>query len=267
MDQRTVASVFVAVATSIFLGAVALREHQAPEFASSASVPCSPSPKFKIVDLPGPKTVIAQGKGFDLNGFGWLVAKVCSPGTLVINARGDTLDGIGPQMFVSVEDRSIFEGEVVKQRTIKVDVPNPGTIKIAYLNDASKRDVRVATFSHVSFAGVDCNKFSGVKGENWNAARQLAVLVDTPLTLTPCAAGQLSFRLSGRAGNGAYPVVTVAQGGRTLLSRTTTTEASIVSVKVTSRPVTFTLSNPFNQLLADRNLYVSNLSFVPKARR
>lgn len=61
--------------------------------------------------------------------------RVCSPGTLVITARGSELGGVGAHMVVSGSGRNLWEGEVTAPVALALDVPEAGWIAVAFLND------------------------------------------------------------------------------------------------------------------------------------
>lgn len=61
--------------------------------------------------------------------------RVCEAGALVFAARGSFAGGHGAQLVVSWRDRVLWEGEVVEEQAIEVEVPGAGWIGLAFVND------------------------------------------------------------------------------------------------------------------------------------
>ena len=75
------------------------------------------------------------------------------------------------------------------------------------------------------------------------------------------------MRLLGRKGNGALPILKITQGSRELYRQPVATTWQPLSLNVQRRPLTLTLINPYWKTLADRNLNVRRLEFVPATAR
>ena len=170
----------------------------------------------------------------------------------------------------------VLDGAVIaapafnRERTVSVSIPKSGRLFLGYFNDYYLADVRVATLRDVDFIAPTCDGFESVvvpkeTGGAWNEVAHVATLVQAvPMTLTPCAAGTLSMRAIGREGQSAFPELQFQQAGKALTTLTTSAEFQKVSLEVGAAPLTITLTNPYGETLADRNLNVRRLEFIPR---
>ncbi|OLV15839.1 hypothetical protein BOO71_0013633 [Deinococcus marmoris] len=128
----------------------------------------------------------------------------------------------------------------------------------------------MATLSDVQLTAPGCQGFQSVTvpAENagaWYPEDRIAILVrDVPATLIPCAAGELTFKAQGREGKSAYPLVTFKQNGRVIQTVQTGEEFTPVRVPVGATPLSVTVTNAYGVTLADRNLNLEHLGFVPR---
>ncbi|MDV6375397.1 hypothetical protein [Deinococcus arenicola] len=158
-----------------------------------------------------------------------------------------------------------------RERTVSLKIPHAGRIYLGFFNDYYLADVRVATLRDIKLTAPACQGFKSVNvpiesAGIWYPAAQAASLVrDIPMTLIPCAAGELTMRVQGREGNGAFPILTFKQGGQAI--ETLQTDANFKSVRLSLSPetATVTVSNAYGVTLANRNLNVRRLEFVPDA--
>lgn len=61
--------------------------------------------------------------------------RVCSAGTLNLTAHGSTFHGTGPHLVVSLGARTVWEGEVADPVGLEIEMPGPGWVGIAFVND------------------------------------------------------------------------------------------------------------------------------------
>ena len=77
-----------------------------------------------------------QGGAVALYAGGFVRVRVCAPGRLSFVARGSLVDGRGPYLVVAWGDRPLFATEVREPRRVVLEVPGPGWLLLAFLNDA-----------------------------------------------------------------------------------------------------------------------------------
>lgn len=231
-----------------------------------AAAACSEPPTFKLGHNPGGVNASQQGAGFKLSSEAWVETNLCSAGTLNISASGELGGDELPQLTVYLNAELLAVLPFNQQQTIPVKVPRPGRIILGFFNDYYLADVRVASLDQIKLDTPGCKDFDvevpPESAGNWYPQPHIATLVrDPPMILKPCAAGELSMRLRGREGNGAFPNLVFRQGGRTIKTAKTGEDWQPVSLKITSAPLTVSVSNPYGKTLANRNLKVENLSF------
>ncbi|QLG11521.1 hypothetical protein HLB42_12580 [Deinococcus sp. D7000] len=231
---------------------------------------CTQPPVFTPGYQAGENYVIPQGEGFKFRAESWLEADLCSAGTLKITADGELAGDEEPQLTV-VLDGTVFAAPAFNgERTVELPVPRSGHLLLGYFNDYYLADVRVATLRDVAFTAPTCEGFRSVvvpkeTGGVWNDVAHVATLVRAvPMTLTPCAAGTLSMRVIGREGQSAFPELQFQQAGKTLKTFSTSAEFQKMSLAVGAAPLAITLTNPYGETLADRNLNVRRLEFIPR---
>ncbi|WP_407571581.1 hypothetical protein [Deinococcus altitudinis] len=135
MNWKVATGLLPVIATTIFLSIVATRPRVPPEFAGPIQTACEKTPKFSIAVPQGPDTILPNGKGFEMNGFGWLAAQVCSPGTLRVIAAGDSADGVGARMDVTLNTEWLTSETFSSQRNVVIQIPKAGLLKLAFTND------------------------------------------------------------------------------------------------------------------------------------
>ena len=254
-------------------GLTTLSPGQAPEVQVASSARCSQPPVFTRGYQRGQDYVIPRGNGFLFRSDAWIETQLCHGGTLSITAQGELAGQELPQLTVVLNSEIIATPRFDRERTAQVRVPAAGRLILGYFNDYYEADVRVATLRGFKLKGTDCEGFTSITvpreaGGTWSAQTLYATLVRAvPMTVVPCGHGTLSVVLVGRPGNGAYPEVTVSQGGRTLARVRTAAHPQSLSVDVQAQPLTITVTNPYFKTIGDRNLLVSGLTFSPDESR
>ncbi|CAM3515789.1 hypothetical protein [Deinococcus frigens] len=245
---------------------VQVRELSVPPMRAEA---CTQPPIFKPGYQRRDNYVIPQGTGFKFDSDAWIEADLCSPGTLKITADGDLAGDEDPQLTVVLDATVLASPRFNQERTASVNVPHAGRIYLGFFNDYYLADVRVATLRDIKLTAPDCNGFKSVNvpkesAGNWYPEASAATLVrDMPMTLIPCAAGKLTMRVQGREGNGAFPILTFKQGRKVVKVLQTTSNFQQVRLPLKADLATITVSNAYNETLANRNLNVRRLEFVP----
>ena len=239
---------------------------------SVCSGPARSQPSFRVEYQHSDQSLLAAGQGFRFQGVAWLGAQLCSPGTLRLSADGEVADGEAPRLIVTLDNQVVRSEPVGRLRTLRVRVPSAGHLRLAYLNDFYRADVRIADFQKFSLEGTTCPA-PGVKvtapgpGAVWNADTGLATLTWAgPLKLRPCGEGVLHLQLRGRSAHGTFPALRVEQAGRPEQALIATDGWSRVSLPVGAGEISIQMTNPLNQTLADRNLNLRSIEFVPDQR-
>ncbi|GGO19024.1 hypothetical protein [Deinococcus humi] len=230
---------------------------------------CAQPIVFKPGYQRGENYVVPQGQGFKFLSDAWLEANICSAGILKITADGELGGDEQPRLLVAFDGDIIANPAFSQERSIQISIPKAGSLYLGYLNDFYSADVRVATLSYVQLNAPACKGFQSVSvpkgsGNSWYpAARSVSLVNLPPITLTPCGAGELTLKVRGSEGNGAFPILIFRQGERVFKTLTTTSEWQPLSFKLTSAPIDIWLINPYNKTLADRNLKCANWSSLP----
>lgn len=66
---------------------------------------------------------------------GFTKQQVCSSGRLTFTAQGSLARGRGSHLVVSLQDQVLWEGEVLEPRDFELEVPGPGWLTLAFVND------------------------------------------------------------------------------------------------------------------------------------
>lgn len=232
---------------------------------------CTQPPIFKPGYQRRDNYVIPQGDGFKFDSDAWVEADLCSPGTLKITADGDLAGDEDPQLTVVLDATVLAAPRFNKERMVSITVPHAGRIYLGFFNDYYLADVRVATLRDIKFIAPECQGFNSINvptesAGSWYPEARTAYLVrDPPMTLTPCAAGELTMQVQGREGNGAFPILTFKQDGQIIKTLQTTVEFQMVRLPLKADLATITVGNAYGVTLANRNLNVRRLEFVPNA--
>ncbi|MEW6422672.1 MAG: hypothetical protein AB1511_13235 [Deinococcota bacterium] len=209
-----------------------------------------------------------EGGGFKFWGESRLDTDLCSAGVLLVTAEGQVAGGAPPRLDIALNSRSLASFTFGAPRTVRVPIPGPGRLTLGYFNDYYRSEARIASLENLRFRGRACRDL-GVTvppetGGSWNPSTRTAFLVtDVPMTLRPCAAGELTMRVLGRPGNGIFPILELEQGGRRLARVQTSGVRQPLRLDVAPGPLTIRLTNPYFKELADRNLMVRQLEFRP----
>ena len=258
--------------TAIFSGVVAWTAHfsvSVPNMTTEHPVQsCNQPPIFKTGYQRESNGVSAIGKGFDFQGVAWLETHICSSGTLQVVAEGKAANGQDPLLQIGLNSETIASEAVGRRKYISVYLPNPGQLTLGYFNDFYRSDARVATLDHISFYGTGCNSLKVVvppaTGGQWEPESRTASLVsNVPMTIEPCSIGSLSLHVMGQAGKYILPLIEFRQAGKHLSTVQTTTERQLIQLSVIALPVTISLINPYFKELADRNLKLISVRFIP----
>ena len=269
---------FFMIPIIIVAGLVSWQSWQTPAAASlvspqpeKAALDCRQPPVYLVGYKREENGVTPRGAGFRFDGISWLSTDVCSPGILTIRADGEEAGGAAPTLVVTLNSESLANLDIpAGEKTYSVRIPEAGRLTLGYFNDYYLADVRVATLEKFKFSGSGCKAVQvdvpAATGGTWRPDYNSASLVsDVPMSLTPCAAGELEVQVVGREGNGAFPVLSFQQGDKVLQTLTTTQKRQRVKLTLSASPLTITLTNPYGRTVADRNLNLRSLEFTPTA--
>lgn len=239
-----------------------------PPPVSAAS--CTQPPVFQAGYQREDNGLVAAGQGYKFNGMSWIQANLCSAGTLKITASGEVAGDELPQLTVLQDDQTLSILDFDQQEKIsEVKVPHPGNVYLAYFNDYYLSEARIATLQALNLTGADCSGFKSVDvpkatGGVWNAqASAVALVSSVPMTLIPCDTGQLSFQILGREAKKTFPELAFGQDGKTIKTVLAGGHSQLIRLAVSAAPITITLTNPYFVQLADRNLSVQQIEFIP----
>lgn len=235
---------------------------------NNTNLTCSKSPRFRSGYEQDGASLLSVGQGFRFQGVSWLETDVCSSGILQLTAAGEIADNQAPILQIALNSKVLSVQEFTQRRTINLHIPNKGRLTLGYFNDYYLADVRVATLENLSFSGSSCKTIDVLvpkeTGGQWVPGDRTVTLVsNTPMTVTPCAAGTLSLQIVGRSGLGEFPVLKFKQDQINVLEVKTGKNFQIIQLNINASPLTVTLTNPYGKTLADRNLNLYSVSFIP----
>ncbi|WP_135229247.1 hypothetical protein [Deinococcus fonticola] len=199
----------------------------------------------------------------------WIETRLCQAGRLTLEVQGREAGDEKPRLHVFLNSREIARIDAAVQRqTLELALPEAGLLRLAYLNDYYRSEVRSAVLEEIRLVGAPCTGVKAVQlppntGERWAAATVFTS--HATLTVQPCSAGQLQFKAVGRSGAGRFPVLTIEQGGRLIKTLHAGAMRQLVRVPVGEQPLSITLTNPYFKELADRNLFIRRWRFQPVA--
>lgn len=233
---------------------------------------CNQPPSFKPVYQAGRDFLQTRGDGFHFASEAMLGATLCSAGTLEITANGE-LGGVEqPQLTV------FFEGDVLtkhyfnRQSTLELPISKAGRVFMGFFNDFYLTDSRVIFIQGINLYGPGCKELSSIhltlnSGVEMNPITGIALLASgTPLTFMPCRSGQLRLSLRGQKGNKKFPIFQVSQNGNIIYKNRINKDWIALKLQVEQSPLTFRLVNPYWKTVADRNLNVLDINFIPNTK-
>ncbi|WP_146202785.1 hypothetical protein [Deinococcus irradiatisoli] len=256
-----------------YLGGVAGRLTPQPLLVSPPAIEhCFQPPKFEVSYQGGQNYLVMRNETYRFQSTSWLQADICQAGTLNVTAYGEVAGGEAPRLVVALNDKVLGTQSFDQERTWKLSIPTAGRLILGYLNDFYLADVRVATLSHFRVAGPICEAVPQINvpaasGGRWNPTANVATLLHPPaLKVIPCGPGKLTFSLLGREGNSIFPQLSIMQEGKVLSQPFSAAQPEIINLNVSAAPLSITVLNPYGKTLADRNLIVTQLSFLPYRR-
>lgn len=207
-------------------------------------------------------------RGVLFKSFAIVSAPICEPGELVLRLESQLGGPEAPRLTVGLDEASLGEWAITQPRELRIRIPKAGRLTLGYFNDYYRSEVRMVTYEQFKLdapcqtLGVEAPPETGggydaVNNRAWATAA-------VPITLKPCAAGSLSFRLLGTSAAGTAPRVEVTQNGESL-RQLTAGSRQLVQVPVGAGEVSLKLLNPYFKELADRNLLVRSVTFRPTA--
>ena len=217
----------------------------------------------------GEEALVPEGNGWHFRSESWLGGTVCSPGTLKVIGRGELGGPDLPQLTVAQGDGIVKTLSLgAEQETTDVQIPHAGQIYLGYLNDFYRSDARIATLYSLSLVGASCGGLTpappSVPSLTWTPETEATELLGSPpLVIVPCGSGTFSMQVVGRQGGGVFPALEIMQAGRTLLQMEAGARVSNVRLTVGPEPLTVVVTNPYFETLANRDLHLARLIFIP----
>lgn len=241
-----------------------------PEAAPQVSAPTTNCNSLKLTPSyegdPGNATLTQRGVLF--KSFAVVSVPLCEPGELVLQLEPQLGGSEAPRLLVGLDETSLGEWAITRPRELHVRIPRAGRLTLGYFNDYYRSEFRMVTYEQFKLAapcqtlGVEAPPETG--GQYDAASNRAWATSAVPITLKPCAAGTLSFRLLGTSAAGKAPRVAVIQNGESL-RQLTAGSRQLIQVPVGAGEVSLKLLNPYFKELADRNLLVRSISFRPTA--
>lgn len=213
--------------------------------------------------------VMKEINTYKFNGNGAITRKTCFPGVLIIDAEGKMVGGAGPKIGISIGDRTLYTGSVIGNKKIAVKYNTGGLLSIHYLNDYYRSESRLVNYSNLRFSNIKCRtpKVDLVLPNlgYWDETTLVGALVsELPVHINVCGPGNLSFSVSGFKVDGKYPIVElISENGSEKKLIDKINETVSINFK-TAGVLTLRLLNPYNLEIADRNLFVKNISICEK---
>lgn len=229
---------------------------------------CAEPPIYRVGYQRESNGLQTLANGFSFQGLSWLEAELCSPGMLILTADGEIADDEPPVLNIAINSTVLAKEAFDKQRTVSLHVPEAGQLRLGYFNDYYLSDARVATLEGLRMTALACQAFKvempPATGDGWTPSTSTATLVSgEAMTITPCADGELTLRVLGRAGGKAFPTLEFMQNNRLVLRIATLAVRQPVRLKIAAAPLTVRMTNPYFEQLADRNLNLRLLQFRP----
>ncbi|MFC3834200.1 hypothetical protein [Deinococcus rufus] len=271
---RMLATGVLPLLLALLLSRVATAPQDVPAFSTMPLVPtsCTQPPTFAPGYERRPGYVVPRAGGFWFDSDAWIEGAVCTPGTLKITAEPQLGGDEPPRLTVVLDQEFLAAPAFERSTTVSVRVERPGRLLLGFFNDYYLADVRVATLRDITFTGAGCSDLTDVdvpfeSAGQWFPEARVATLVRAqPMTVVPCGPGRLTMTVQGREGNHAFPVLEVRQGATHLTTIRTSLQWQPVELNLTGAPATITVTNPYGKTLANRNLTVQRLEFVPDGR-
>ena len=231
---------------------------------------CEKYPAFNIGYEKEENGITKIEKGFRFSGNGWIEIQTCMPGKIVIIASGESALGQPPILNILLNSENLRSEEFLGKKTLTIDVPTAGNIRLGYFNDFYKADVRIAFLRSVSLINSKCGGQYSIdipenNGGDWKPDIQTITIVkSSTIHLTPCSRGELHFRLEGVKGNNEFPIIKIIQAFTLKKRIQTSDQIKDISLKISGEPIEIILTNPYAKTLEDRNLYIESVVFLPK---
>jgi hypothetical protein len=204
----------------------------------------------------------------DFQGVSVIKSLVCSAGTLVIDAEGQTAAGEEPNLRIGLGDKVIAEKSFGKREVWKTMITHPDELSLSYLNDYYASEVRLAILEQIKFYGKNCSTIkievpSGVGGEWIPLLGYLSIVWNVPVIIEPCSQGVLEFQTHGIEAGGKLPVLQLTQTTYKPVKLYLSYKRKLEKINITEKMVQVLIVNPYAKVNGDRNLSVHTIKFYP----
>jgi hypothetical protein len=210
---------------------------------------------------------VAVDTSHDVNITQYISSNNCGPGFLKFKVRGSVINGSGPILGVSSGSSSLLQQEYRSLRNLSLRINDSNQVSIIYLNDFYASDARIASFYNVRFSNPKCHlpDVNVVQPNigNWNSKAAVGALVSkNPTTMYVCGSGELTMDMVGQRAQGYDPLVSITRDGKVVFFRGIGGQVKIRLTSVSEGIFTLRLVNPYSKELANRDLVISDLTFV-----
>ncbi|MBB6017767.1 hypothetical protein [Deinococcus radiopugnans] len=242
------------------------------ESSHDTSMVCSDSPIFSPIYKNEEGSISSEDDGFSFKSTSVVQIQLCSAGVLSITGTPDLAGNEPPRLTVSIGTAAPIDYAFSRARTIHIKIHDERDVFFAFLNDYYRSDIRKAVLSEIDFEGSSCKGFQNTelsreKGDKWDSKNSIATLISAapliPFTLVPCGPGKISMVVQGHEGKGVLPVLAIYQNGMVIANIETTQYLRQVKMLVSDAPITIVIRNPYVGTLADRNLHIRHVEFIP----
>ena len=229
---------------------------------------CNKNPVFKIGYTKEKNGIISKNQGFTFSGNGWIYMYPCKSGKLTITASGESALKQPPILSISLNSENLLSEEFSNKKTLTINIPSGGNLRLGYFNDYYEADVRVAFLRSISLLNSKCGGRYNVSvpegnGGDWKPDVQTITIVkSSSIFLTPCGKGDLFFETEGIKGKKEFAIIEIRQSSSLLKQIKLSSSLKSFFLKISDKPIEITLTNPYGKTLADRNLFLDSVVFA-----
>lgn len=238
-----------------------------PLIASTSAKECVPGLKTEYQREANGVTI--EGEKVFFRGFSLISMNVCEAGELLIDAEPQLAGTEAPRLVIGLNDESLGRRTIRQREIFRIPLKSGGKVTLGYFNDYYQSEARVVSYEKFKLSDSTCGRLKVLAppetGGVYNpVSNSVSTTSTVPITIQPCGPGLLSFRILGRAALGEYPIVKLSQPGQADRLIRTSALRQAVQVRVSDAPLTLTLTNRYFKELADRNLILHSVQFVPR---
>lgn len=229
---------------------------------------CSDQLAFTPHPISGPAAITVKNGQISFLSNGFVSTTLCQSGNLTITAKGQLGGDELPKLIIQSGDQILSSPTFSDRKTVNVHLSQPGRLTLGYFNDYYRAELRLLTLSGFKLESTSCQTITfdvpAMTGGGYQAYSNTATLIyQFPMTLVPCAAGKLTFTATGQSAGGHYPAFELSQNQQVIQTFTSSSARQKVQVELDASPLSIKVTNPYAKQVADRNLLVYSVKFVP----